>query len=487
MNTPVRVRIAPSPTGYLHVGTARTAVFNWLYARHTGGKFLVRIEDTDAERSKAELIEPILSAIKWLGLDWDEEILYQSQRMPLYAESAKKILETPYGYRCFCSTQQLDEDRKAAQAEKRAPKYNRRCLGLSPDEVKRRMDAGEKFVIRLRVPDGEITFDDIVAGAITVKSEDIEDLVLARADGSATYNLAVVVDDHAMGVTHIMRGNDHITNTFKQIFLYKALGWEIPRFGHVPLILRPDKKKVSKRLGDKDVNQYATEGILPEAMLNYLCLLGWSSKTNQEIFLRDELVTLFTTDNLNASNAVFDEEKLIAFNKAHILRKPDGELAELAAPFFISAGLLTEQALTANYAYFLRVVSALKERVRRLSDFVSLGGYFYRFDGVYDPEAEKKQFTPDKIELLRLLADRFEQLPSFTKETAEEALKALAESRGLSKGALIHPTRLACSGMSVGPGLYEMLDILTRSVVVSRMRMAADYISGLNEREQVNK
>ena len=476
--TPVRVRIAPSPTGYLHVGTARTAVFNWLFARHSGGKFLVRIEDTDAERSKPELIEPILSALTWLGLDWDEEILYQSRRMHLYAESAKKILDTPYGYRCFCSTQQLDEDRKLAQAEKRAPKYNRRCLALSPDEVKRRVDAGEKFVIRLRVPDGDITFDDMVAGAITVKSADIEDLVLARADGSATYNLAVVVDDHTMGVTHIMRGNDHITNTFKQVYLYRALGWDLPKFGHVALILRPDKKKVSKRLGDKDVNQYEIEGILPEAMLNYLCLLGWSSKTDQEIFLREELVKLFTTENLNASNAVFDEEKLISFNKSHIMRKPDGELADLVAPYFVSAGIVSQEELTKSRDYFVRVVSALKERVRRLSDFVRLGVYFYQFNGTYDAEAEKKQFTPDKAELLRLLADRYEQLPVFTKEAAERCLNALAEERGLSKGALIHPARLAASGMSVGPGLYDMLDILTLPVVVSRLRSAADYIDG---------
>jgi glutamyl-tRNA synthetase len=482
MSTPVRVRIAPSPTGYLHVGTARTAVFNWLLARHTGGKFLVRIEDTDAERSKPELIEPILSALKWLGLDWDEEILYQSKRMHLYAESAKKILDTPYGYRCFCSTQQLDEDRKLAQAEKRAPKYNRRCLGLAPDEATRRVNAGEKFVIRLRVPDGDITFDDMVAGEITVKSDDIEDLVLARADGSATYNLAVVVDDHAMGITHVMRGNDHISNTFKQIYLYRALGWDLPRFGHVPLILRPDKKKVSKRLGDKDVNQYETEGILPEAMLNYLCLLGWSSKTDQELFLRDELVKIFTAENLNASNAVFDEEKLIAFNKAHIMRKPDSELADLVAPFFVSAGLFSQTDLADNRDYFMRVVAALKERVRRLSDFVRLGAYFYRFNGTYDADAETKQFTPDKAELLRLLADRFERLPDFTKESAEQCLNALAEERGLSKGALIHPTRLAASGMSVGPGLYEMLDILTCSVVVSRLRAAADYINGRKEK-----
>ncbi|MFQ6009188.1 MAG: glutamate--tRNA ligase, partial [Candidatus Zixiibacteriota bacterium] len=326
---PVRVRIAPSPTGYLHVGTARTAIFNYLFAKHTGGKFLLRIEDTDIERSDASLIEPILSALKWLGLSWDEEIVYQSQRVEVYKQYTQQILESGFGYRCFCTQEELEQRRQRARAEKKSLHYNRRCLNLSDEEIQKRLETGQKFAIRLKIPPGETTFDDMVLGSITRQNEEIEDFIIARSDGSATYNLAVVVDDHEMGITHVIRGNDHITNTFKQIHIYRALRFKEPMFGHLPLILRPDKRKVSKRLGDKDVNQYSAEGILPEAMFNYLCLLGWSPKTDREIYTIGELIDLFNPDNLNQSNAIFDEEKLLAFNRAHIAKKTDHELAEM--------------------------------------------------------------------------------------------------------------------------------------------------------------
>jgi len=256
---PVRVRIAPSPTGFLHVGTARTAIFNYLFARHAGGKFLVRIEDTDVERSQASLIEPILSAMKWLGLSWDEEIVYQSQRTDAYKRFAQEILKIGYGYRCFCTPEELDEARRKARAEKKPLRYDRRCLRLSDKEVQVQLALGLDFAIRLKIPDGETTFEDMVSGRLTRRNEDIEDFIIARSDGTATYNLAVVVDDHDMGITHVIRGNDHITNTFKQLHIYRALGFQEPSFGHIPLTLRPDKKKVSKRHGDKDINQYSAE------------------------------------------------------------------------------------------------------------------------------------------------------------------------------------------------------------------------------------
>jgi len=270
---PVRVRIAPSPTGFLHVGTARMAIANYLFARHAGGKFLVRIEDTDVERSQASLIEPILSALKWLSLSWDEEIVYQSQRTDVYKRHAQQILDSGHGYRCFCTPKELEKARQKARAEKGPLRYDRRCLRLSDKEVRTQLALGQEFVIRLKIPDGETTFQDMVSGTLTRQNEEIEDFIIARSDGRATYNLAVVIDDHDMEITYVIRGNDHITNTFKQVHIYRALGWEQPRFGHLPMILRPDRKKVSKRLGDKDVNQYSTEGILPEAMFNYLCLL----------------------------------------------------------------------------------------------------------------------------------------------------------------------------------------------------------------------
>ncbi len=472
----VRVRIAPSPTGYLHVGTARTAIFNYLFAGHTDGKFLVRIEDTDVERSDAALVEPILSALKWFGLSWNEEIVYQSKRVDVYKRFAQQILDSGHGYRCFCTPQELEQARKKAHAEKRSLHYGRRCLHLSNDDVQSRLKAGQKFTIRLRIPEGETTFDDMVSSAITRQNEEIEDLIVARSDGSATYNLAVVIDDHDMGITHVIRGNDHITNTFKQIHIYRALGFDVPKFGHVPLILRPDKKKVSKRLGDKDINQYSAEGILPEAMFNYLCLLGWSPKTDREIYTVDELIEIFNPDNFNQSNAIFDEEKLLAFNKAHIAKKTDHELAVMVAPLLVKADLSTKYWLETRWDYLRAVVGLLKERVRRLSDFVTFSSYFFSFDYRYDPAAEQKQFTLEKADLLEQLVNRFGMLSEFTHENTEQTVSVLAQERGIKRAELIHPTRLAVTGMPVGPGLYDILVVLGKQVVMERMQKAVGYI-----------
>ncbi len=473
---PVRVRIAPSPSGYLHVGTARTAIFNWLLARHTGGQFLVRIEDTDRERSKPELIEPILDAMRWLGLDWDEDIVYQSRRLDRYNAFAEQILKAGHGYRCFCTAVELEASRVQARAEKGATKYDRRCLALSEDEIRRRTEAGQPYAIRIRIPDGDTKFTDMVSGELSRHSDDIEDLIIARSDGTATYNLAVVVDDHEMGVTHVIRGNDHITNTFKQIHLYHALGWEVPQFGHLPLILRPDKKKVSKRLGDKDVNQYSHEGILPEAMFNYLCLLGWNPKTDREIYTRDELIQIFTPEYLNAANAVFDEEKLEAFNREHIMRRSNHDLAVLVAPMLVEAGLTTKYWLETRWKYLCDVIGVLKERVRRLNDFAAIGGYFFTFEGKYDDEAASKNFNDEAAELLAALAAHIEGLGDLTLENAEQAVNAVAETGGVKKAKVIHPTRLAISGMPAGPGLYDIMALLGRSAVLDRLRRAIDYI-----------
>ncbi len=474
--SPVRVRIAPSPSGYLHVGTARTAIFNYLYARNTGGKFLIRIEDTDTARSDQSLIEPILNALKWLGSEWDEEIVYQSQRLAIYTEYAHKILESGHGYRCFCTTEQLEEDRKQAMEAKGPAGYNRRCLQLSSIEIDRKISEDMPFGVRLKIPDGETTFDDMVSGRVSRHSNDIEDFIVARSDGSATYNMAVVVDDHTMGITHVIRGNDHITNTFKQIHLYRALGWDIPKFGHVPLILRPDKRKVSKRLGDKDVAQYREEGILPEAMFNYLCLLGWSPKTDREVYTKEELILMFTPDNFNASNAVFDEEKLEAINREHILMKSDHDLAVMVAPLLVDAGYTTKYWLETRWTYLRAVISALKDRVRRITDFVKLSRYFFDSAFEYDPEAEAKQFTVDSARLLKALANKFEGLGEFTHENTEAALSEVAVELGIKKGPLIHPTRLAVSGVSTGPGLYDILVILSKPIVLQRLHKAIAFI-----------
>lgn len=475
-NSP-RVRIAPSPSGYLHVGTARTAIFNWLFARRFNGRFLVRIEDTDAERSDSALVEPILSALRWLGIEADEPVVYQSERLQLYKGFAVALLQSGSGYRCFCSAEQLAQEREASLAAKQAPKYGRRCLGLATSEIEARLANNEPFAIRIKIPPGETRFHDMVSGEITRKNEDIEDLIVARSDGSATYNLAVVVDDHHMGISHVIRGNDHVSNTFKQIQLYRALGWEVPQFGHVPLILRPDKKKVSKRLGDKDVQAYQSEGILPQAMFNYLSLLGWSPKTDREIFTVEELISVFDPNGLNPSNAVFDEIKLEAMNKEHIQLMSNVALAELAAPLFVQAGVITERELMSKRAYLESIVGLLKERVRRIPDFVSLGKYFFSAEFMYEKEAAAKHFSADSGKLLQELASRFERVEPFSHDSLERALVGLSDERGIKKAALIHPTRLAVSGMSVGPGLYDLLATLGKKEVIERMKKTVDYIS----------
>jgi len=452
------------------------AIANYLFARHNGGQFLLRIEDTDAARSDPALVEPILSSLKWLGLDWDEDIVHQSQRLDLYRQKAGEILKSGSGYRCFCTPEQLERDRQKAREEKLPLQYNRRCLNLAQSEIQDRLARGESFAIRIHLPEGETTFDDMISGELRRSNAEIEDFIIARSDGSATYNLAVVVDDKDMGITHVIRGNDHITNTFKQIHIYRALGYDLPAFGHVPLILRPDKKKVSKRLGDKDVEQYKEEGILPEAMFNFLCLLGWSPKTDREIYTPEELVKIFSPGGFNKSNAIFNEEKLEAFNREHMLKKSDHELAVMVAPLLVEAECTTKYWLETRWEYLRGVIQLLKDRARRLTDFVSMGRYFFAFDYHYDAEAERKNFTPETAELLSKLADSFEQLGELTHDNTEAALSRLAEQEGVKKARLIHPTRLAVSGVPAGPGLYDILVLLAKPIVVERIRKAVEYI-----------
>lgn len=475
--TEVRVRIAPSPSGYLHVGTARTAIFNWLFARHHSGKFLVRIEDTDTARSDADLIGPIMDALKWLGLDWDEEPIYQSQRLDQYKIYVNKLLESGHAYRCFCTPEELEAERNKAMAEKRPPKYDRKCLRRSDAEIKALLEKNTPFAIRLQIPEGATSYDDLVLGKITRQNEEIEDLVISRGDGRAVYNMAVVVDDFEMGITHVIRGNDHISNTFKQIHIYRGLGLTPPQFGHLPLILRPDRKKVSKRLGDKDVAEYGKEGILPEALFNFLCLLGWSPKDNRELVRKEELIQIFTLENVNAANPIFNEEKLLALNKEYIKLYPDYKLAEMAAPLIVQAGHTSKYWLETRWEYFLKIIGLLKERCRRMTDFVSLSEYFFHDEFKFEPEALEKHRNEKTAVALKKLKDRLDAVTDFRKEKLEEALSEVAAELAIKKGDLIHPTRLAVSGMTVGPGLYDMLELLGKPEVMKRLQRLINTIA----------
>ncbi len=472
----IRVRIAPSPSGFLHVGTARTAITNWLYARHTGGKFILRIEDTDAERSSDDMVQSIVDSLKWLGLEWDEGPYFQSQRNELYQTYIEKLLASGNAYRCFCTPEELQVKREAAQKNKTDYKYDRTCLNLTPDEVQQKIDAGMPSVVRVKVPEGETVYEDVVYGRMVKQNKDIEDFVVCRKDGRPLYNFVVVVDDHEMGITDIIRGNDHQTNTFKQVLIYEALDLSAPRFAHLPLIIDERKKKISKRDKAANASDYGQQGFLPEAVVNYLSMLGWSPKDDREIFSVSELVEAFDLKGINKSNAMFDQVKMNHFNGEHIKMKTDHELAVMVAPLMVQAEVYTKYGLETRWQYLMEVIGLLKGRANVLGDFVERGEYFFRAPTVYDEKGAAKHFLPENVERLQVLADRFEALDKFDHDNLEATLKGFAEENDIKTGQLIHPTRLAVSGMTKGPGMYEMLAVLGREETVARMRAAAEYI-----------
>jgi glutamyl-tRNA synthetase len=474
MNANIRVRIAPAPSGYLHVGTARTAIFNYLFARYNGGKFLVRIEDTDEKTAKPELIDPILDALKWLGVDWDEPPVFQSQRLEIYPRFIEELLKTGKAYRCFLTPEELDAERKILQKEKKPIRFSDR--DLTEDQITERLNRGVPFAVRMKIPEGESSYDDLVLGKITRNNNEIEDFAISRNDGRALYNMAVVVDDHDMRITHVIRGNDHINNTFKQIMIYKALNCEVPQFAHVPLILRPDKSKVSKRKGDKDVAEFGREGILPEALFNFLCLLGWSPKDDREYLSKSELVDIFRLENINPSNPIFNEEKLLAMNAEYIRSYPEFKLAQLTAPMFVEAGLTTRYWLETRWEYLLRIIALLKERSRRLTDFPEQALYFFYSEFDYDENAATKNFNDDGLKYLQKLSDSIESMEIYNKENLEQVFNDAAEELNVKRGKLIHPTRLAVSGVPHGPGLFDLLEVLGKDQVLIRMQRAIDYI-----------
>jgi glutamyl-tRNA synthetase len=448
----IRVRIAPSPSGFLHVGTARTAIVNWLYARNTGGKFILRIEDTDESRSKEEWVKSIIDSLTWLGLEWDEGPFYQSQRWDLYSSYV---------------------DAKAAKADY---KYDRTCLNLSGEEIQKKLDAGEPYVVRIKVPEGETAYDDIVYGRMVKQNKDIEDFVVCRRDGRQLYNFVVVVDDHEMGITDVIRGNDHQTNTFKPILIYNSLNLPVPRFAHLPLIFDERKKKISKRDKAANASDYGAQGFLPEAVVNYLSMLGWSPKDDREVFSIPELIEVFDIKGVNKSNAVFDFVKMRHFNGEHIKKKTDHELAGLIAPLIAQAGIYSKYALETRWPYLMDVVGLLKDRADILEDLVERSEYFFQAPKVYDEKGMKKQFIAENAERLEQLAGRFEALGKFDQENLEATLKGMAEELDIKTGQLIHPTRLAVTGMTKGPGLFQLLELLGREETVKRMRSAAVYI-----------
>ncbi len=456
-------RFAPSPTGFLHIGSARTALFNWLLARHQGGKFLLRIEDTDRKRFTQEAVDAIFESLKWLGLDWDEEVVFQFSRADHHKEMAEKLLTEGKAYHCYCSPEELEEMRKKARAEKRAPGYDGRWRDRDPSEA----PEGVEPVVRLKTPlEGVTTIQDDVQGEVTVKNDQLDDLILLRADGTPTYMLSVVVDDHDMKVTHIMRGDDHLTNSFRQKQLYEAFGWEMPQVCHIPLIHGSDGAKLSKRHGALGVEAYRNMGILPEALCNYLLRLGWSHG-DDEIISRDQAIEWFTTQNIGKSAARFDMDKLINLNGHYIRQKDNSTLMEL-----ISSNLeeLLERPLESHERERLIAgMEGLKERSKDLNSLAQ-SALIYADIIPYDFDEKAKKFVgEDSKDILMSIRACLSVVSSWDETTVESALRQLADNLELKFGKIAQPLRAALTGRSISPGIFDMMLVLGQKETLDRL------------------
>lgn len=462
----VVTRFAPSPTGHLHLGGARTAIFSWLLARHFGGEFYLRIEDTDLARSRQEYTDSILASMRWLGLDWDGEPVYQTGRSDLYNAYVDRLLESGHAYWCACTPEEVEAMRADARAKGEKPRYNGHCreLGLGP---------GPGRCVRLKAPKtGKIVFDDLVKGRIAVDASELDDMVLRRADGMPTYNMAVVADDHEMGVTHVIRGDDHVSNTPRQILIYQALGLPVPKFGHVPMILGKDRQKLSKRHGARAVIEYEREGILPQALMSYLARLGWSHG-DQELFTREELIDLFDGSHLNPASAAFDPDKFTWANAQFMRSLPVGELAALAAPFVKETGLWDR--LGPEPQKRLEPLCVMfRERATNLKDMASAFRPLLLVAAELEyAEKDKKHFTEAGRAHLEAMAERLAALPSFTPEAIEDCLNSYVAENGLKFKEVAPPLRTALMGFMGGSHLNEIMAFLGPEETGARLRRAA--------------
>ncbi len=473
-----RLRFAPSPTGFLHVGGARTALFNWLYAKKYDGDFLLRIEDTDRQRSTDESTRAIFEGLEWLGLSWDEDVVYQGANVDRHYADAHRLLETGAAYRDFTPASTIEHLRAEAEAKGEAFRFDRALATYSDAELAQKLANKEPYAIRFRVPEGHTEWLDLVHGRIAFPNKDIEDFVILRSDGTPVYNMAVVSDDIDARVTLVMRGDDHISNTPKQILIYRALGAEEPEFGHVPMIHGTDGKKLSKRHGATAVGDYQHQGFLPEAMLNFLALLGWSTGDDVEVLSLQELIQRFDTKNLHAKAAVFDTKKLEWMNGQHLARIDINELAKIVAPLFEKAGLATVSELEAKQAWFCGVLEQLRIRARLTDEIVAQAKIFFT-DGVeYDAEAVSKQWRDPaaSADILEATRDRLATLEAWEPGAMEEALRLLAEQRGISGGKIFQPLRVALTGTTVSPGIFDVLLYVGREQSLKRIQSAVEYL-----------
>ena len=487
----VRTRFPPSPSGYLHIGGARTAIFNWLFAQKTGGKFILRIEDTDAERSSEESIQGIIESLKWLGITWDEGPYFQSQFIEEHVTAAQRLIELGHAYKCFCTKEELDRKREEARQKKFPLQYDGTCRSLTPEEIRKKEAAGMPFIIRLKVPRGEgsVLFEDIVYGFIEKKYEDIEDFVIVRSNGRPLYVLSNAVDDIRDRITHVIRGQDGLANTPKQILIYRALGTPIPKFAHMSLTLDPKKAKISKRTHGElvAVHFYREHGFLPWAFVNYLALLGWSTPDSREIFSMEELIEAFSLERISRANAIFDvrkddpkfftDPKAISINTHYLRNLPVEEIEPYVRAELEKAGMWDPDFEGAKRDWFLRTVDLIRSRYHVTSDFATLGRAYFSDDYPIDPKALKKNVLKHEglKEWFPVLADRLQAIETFTIEETEHVIREMAEELEIKAGILINGIRTAVTGLAKGPGLFDVLIAVGQQRVVERLHKAVTF------------
>ncbi len=483
INEKIRVRFAPSPTGYLHIGGLRTALYNYLLAKHNNGKFILRIEDTDRNRFVEGAIENLIHTLKWVGLEYDEGPdkpgefgpYQQSERLSIYSENIDKLLSERKAYYCFCTQERLKEVRDKFQKMNMQPMYDKHCLQLSDNEVKDQISKDIPHVVRLNVePEKRIILNDVIRGEVIFNSSIVDDQILIKSDGYPTYHLANVIDDHLMKITHVIRGEEWLPSTPKHILLYEYFGWEKPVFAHLPLLLNPDKSKLSKRQGDVSVEDYRNKGYLKEALINFVALLGWNFADDKEFYQMDELIEKFSLDGVNKAGAVFNLEKLNWLNAEHLRKKSLPELISL----------LREELKQTKYGseeysdeFLGLVIEAMKERVSFIKEIPEKGVYFFEEPQEYDESVVKKRWKPDSVGHLKKLVEEFSKLSNPSKEDFENALRLTAENLGIGTGKLIHPVRLAVSGVGGGPGVFDILYIIGKEKTINRLNRAIEKLA----------
>jgi len=464
----IRVRFAPSPTGYLHIGGARTALFNWLFAKNNNGVFVLRIEDTDKSRSTDEYIEDIVEGLRWLRFDWDEGPYRQTDRFDIYRSYVERLLREERAYRCYCTPEELEQRRQEALSQGRTPKYDGRCRDRKGPV------ANKPAAVRFRMPqEGHTVVNDLIKGIITFENSLLEDMVIMRSDGTPTYNFVVVVDDIDMAISHVIRGDDHINNTPKQLHIYKAFGWDVPVFAHLPMILGADKARLSKRHGATSVLAYEAMGYLPEALVNYLVRLGWAHG-DQEIFTRDELIRHFSLENIGKSAAVFNPEKLLWLNSQYIMKSDADDLAQLVVPFLVKAGLISN-GKDLDMGWLSKAVYSLKKRCRTLIELANSLAYYIPDFVDIDPKAREKFLNPEGLKYLSMLNERLPGLANFNAAEIERVIMLIVEECGVKLGSIAQPVRVAITGSAASPGLFELMEIVGKEKVIKRL---AKVISG---------